>query len=50
MDIQLFLMQLIQFNFQVEWAISNGQSEFVDTLATASTTVGIKGIFMETHV
>ena len=28
---------------------SGGQSEFVDTLATASTTVGIAGIFMETH-
>ena len=28
---------------------SGGQSEFVDTLATASTTVGISGIFMETH-
>ncbi len=29
--------------------VSNGQYEFVDTLATASTTVGIAGIFMETH-
>ena len=28
---------------------SDGQYEFVDTLATASTTVGIAGIFMETH-
>ena len=28
---------------------SGGQSEFVDTLAVASTTVGISGIFMETH-
>ncbi len=29
--------------------VSDGQYEFVDTLATASTTVGIAGIFMETH-
>ena len=28
---------------------SDGQSEFVDTLATASTTIGISGIFIETH-
>ena len=28
---------------------SDGQYEFVDTLATASTTVGIAAIFMETH-
>ena len=28
---------------------SDGQSEFVETLATASSTVGISCIFMETH-